>query len=258
MTTFTTTRQPRRRMRQAGFGLIELMVALAISLFVLGAVLSIYLNMKNTFNTQGQFADLQDSQRLVVTMMTTTIQSAGYFVNPRTDTQSAALPAATVTGADGSSSVFAAGQFIVGSGNGSGRAANSDAVTVRYQTANNDGLMNCQGATNTSGATTIYTNRFAVNANNELTCTVGTGSPVTLAGNVDKMSILYGVDTDGDVNNAIDTYLPASAITDAGLWANVYTAQLKLVFLNTTASKPGAPVTMPQPLVQTINLMNRR
>lgn len=245
-----------KRAQQVGFTLVELMVALVISLFILGAVLSTYLSMKKTFNLQDNLAQLQDSQRLALTMLTTTIQSSGYFVNPLSDTSFSALPAATVTRIDNSSSAFTAGQAVVGTGDGSGSDGDSDTIAVRYQTASGDGLMNCQGASNTSGASAISTNSFSINASNELACTVNNGSSVELASNVGKMSILYGVDTDGD--GSIDAYMPASGVTAATLWNAVYTAQISLRFLDTTSSKPGALVLMPKPVVQTINFMNRQ
>ncbi|RYH35616.1 MAG: prepilin-type N-terminal cleavage/methylation domain-containing protein [Alcaligenaceae bacterium] len=245
-----------RTARQRGFTLVELMVSLAISLFVLAAVLSIYLSTKSTFNSQDQMAQLQDSERLVLTMLTTTIQSAGYFVNPLANTAATALPAATVTRADGTSTAFLTGEAIRGTGSGSGTGASSDTITVRYQTASGDGLMNCQGTPNTSGANAITVNYFSVNATNDLVCTVGTGNPVVLASNVGQLSVLYGVDTSSSGN--MDTYLPASAVTTAALWDSVYTAQVTISFLDTTASKAGSPVLMPKPVVQTINLMNRQ
>lgn len=246
---------PHRRgaaVRQAGFTLIELMVAIAIALFIAAAVLSLYLNMKTTYNAQDGLAQLQDSERLVLTMMTTTVQSAGYFVNPVNDTAASALPAATVTRADGSSTVFAAGQIVSGTGNGTG----NDTIAVQYQTANGDGLLNCAGASNASGSTAVMFSYFSLSAANELTCTVGSGSAVPLAGNVGGMTILYGVDTDGDAR--MDAYMPASGVTAAGLWGSVYTAKVTLTFLDTTQSRTGSPVLMPQPVVQTINLMNRQ
>lgn len=245
-----------KRAQQAGFTLVELMVALVISLFVLGAVLSIYLNMKNTLKTQDNLAQLQDSQRLALTMLTTTIQLSGYFVNPLSDTPSSALPAVTVTRADSTTSVFTASQAVVGSGDGSGSGGDSDTIAVRYQTASGDGLMNCQGASNASSVSAVSTNSFSINAGNELTCTVDNGSPIALAGSVAAMSILYGVDTDGD--GSMDAYMPASGVTAAALWNAVYTAQISLRFLDTTSSKPGAVVLMPKPVVQTINFMNRQ
>jgi type IV pilus assembly protein PilW len=244
------------RARQFGFSIVELMVAITIALFIIGAVASIYLNMRNTFTSQDSLSQLQDSERLAITMLTTTVQSAGYFVNPLTTTAITALPAVTVIRADKTQSAFEAGQAVVGDGDGTGIGSGSDTLAVQYQTALNDGLMNCQGATNTKTALLVSVNSFAVNANNELTCTVGTGSPEVLASNIYQMKVLYGVDTDAD--GSMDTYMPASGVTAADIWTNVYTAQVTLTFLDVIKSKPGTPVKMPTSVVQTINLMNRQ
>jgi len=243
-----------RRHRAAGFTLVELMVSIAIALFMVAAVLSIYLTMKNTFVSQDDLAELQDSERLVLTMFSKTVQSAGYFVLPLANTEATALPATTVTRTDGSSSTFSIGQSVIGTGDGSGTGANSDTLAVRYQTASGDGLMNCQGAANTSGLPTVWVNAFAVNASNELTCTVGTGTPVALVGNVGKLGVLYGVDTDGDGN--MDTYLPASGVTAAALWGSVHSVQITVSFLDTTKPASAGTVLLPNAFVQNIDLMN--
>ncbi|MBS0428187.1 MAG: PilW family protein [Proteobacteria bacterium] len=241
------------RLEQAGLTLVELMVAILIAIFMTMAVGTIYLNIKRTFNAQNGFSQLQDSERLALTMLTTTVQSAGYFVNPLVNTAQSAMPAGTVTTSDGATSAFTApAQAIVGSGDGTGTGASSDTLSVQYQTASGDGLMNCQGGTNTSGAAVVWTNRFAVNANHELTCALDTGAATPLIGNVFAMHVLFGVDTDGDGN--VDSYLPASAIS-AGTWSNVYTAQISLQFLDSTQAIARP---LPHPLVQTIELMNRK
>ena len=239
------------RLRQAGFSLVELMVAITIALFIALGLSVLYVNMKTTFNSQDQMSQLQDGQRLAVTMLTTTVQSAGYFPNPLSTTLVAALPASVTANADGTT--FAAGQGI--SGTGASGSAGSHTVDVRYQTASGDGLMNCQGGNNTSGAAKIWVNSFAVDAANELTCAVNGGASVALVGNVAKMTVLYGVDTDGD--GFTDTYLDAATVTSAGLWASVHTAQFTLSFLNPLAAQTGAAATLPNPWVQTISLMNK-
>lgn len=244
---------PRRLVRQAGLTLIELMVSMVITLIMLGAILVIYLNMKSTFTAQDEMAQLQDSERLVLTMLTTSIESAGYFVNPLTSTATTALPASTITWPDGTTSNFVAGQAIVGSGSGTGAGAASDTVAVQYQTNGGDGLMNCQGGSNSNppGTAQLWINVFAINSNNELTCALGAGTPVALASNVSSMHVVYGVDTTG--SGVTDSYLPASAITAAGLWPNVHTTQITLSFLSSVAFANGvAP-----PIVQTISLMNK-
>jgi type IV pilus assembly protein PilW len=237
------------RLRQGGFGLVELMVALGIALFIAAGLAFLYVNMKSTFNSQDQMSQLQDAQRLALTMLTTTVQSAGYFPGPSpSNTANMAFPA------DGSS--FSAGQGIVGS---SGTGTSSDTVNVRYQTAGStDALMNCQGATAT--AQTTWVNSFAIDdSSNTLTCAViaksgaitTASAAVQLVSNVSKMSVLYGVDIDGDGNT--DTYLPAGQITPA-LWPTVRSARFTLTFVVPPVTPGGTPAT--QTWTQTIRLMN--
>lgn len=239
---------------QSGFTLIELMVAIALSLFVVSGLAILFVNLKTTFTSQDQQAQVQDSQRLAITMLTTTIQSAGYFIDPINNTQAAALPGSAVNNPDGTG--FSAAQGIVGTSGTAGPAGTSDTLNVRFQTASGDGVMNCLGGSNPASAASpvVWVNSFAVNASNELTCAVNGGAAVALVGNVAQINLLYGVDTTGD--GTVDTYLSASAITLASLWNNVHSAKLTVSFVNLMSSNSSAIVTLPQPWVQTISLMN--
>ena len=244
----------RNQADQAGFTLVELMVAIALGLFIVAGLTTLFINMKTTFVSQDQQTQVQDSQRLVITMLTTNIQSAGYFIDPTNNTQADALPASTTNNPDGTR--FSAAQGIVGTSRAAGSAALSDTFNVRYQTAGGDGVMNCLGGSNPSSATAPATwiNSFAVNANNELTCAVNGSPAVALVSNVAQISLLYGVDTTGEGN--ADTYLAASAVTNANLWNNVHSAKLMVRFVNLMDSNASAVVALPQPWIQTISLMN--
>lgn len=246
----------KRRAVQTGFTLIELMVAIGLALFIVAGLAFLFANMKATFTSQDRQAQVQDSQRLAMTILTTTIQSAGYFVDPINNTQTGALPATTVNNLDGTS--FAASQGVSGTSGTVGPSGTSDTLNVRFQTASGDGVMNCLGGKNpaSSVSSVVWVNSFVVNASNELTCAVNGGAAVALVSNVAQMNLLYGVDTSSNGN--VDTYLPASAITSANLWVNVHSAKLTLRFVNLMDSKTGASVTLPQPWVQTISLMNNR
>lgn len=245
------TRRPRQRQR--GFTLVELMVAITIALFLVLGLSALYVNMKTAFNSQDKLGQLQDTERVAATMLSKTIQSAAYFPKPMINPIELALPLTTTANPDGTT--FGAAQGIIGTS----VAGGSDTVDVRYQVVSGDGLMNCLGDTFTSGTSGVTTqtwvSSFAVNANHELTCSVNGGTPVALVGGVNQMTVLYGVDTNGD--GFTDTYLNAVAITSAALWANVRTAQITLNFLNPLVAQTGAGTTLPTAWVQTINLMNK-
>lgn len=221
------------RRRQAGLSMVELLIAVAISLFLsLGLSVS-YVSTKRAFTSQDQLAQLQDNERLALTILTNAIQSAGYFPDPLVASAADRLPAG-----GGAYGTFAQGSGIVGTtGTGSGSA--SDALTVRYVSATGDGLRNCLGQVNTSGANVLLVNTFSINANNELVCALDgdASTAAALVGNVAGLAVAYGTDTDSD--GSADRYLPASTVTANAWWAQVRSARLTLSFVNPFAGEPG-------------------
>ena len=94
--------QPRQ---SRGFTLVEILIALVIGLFLMGALLTIVQANRTAFGNQNQLAQLQDSERMAMTMMADVIQSAGYFPQPWVNTLSGSLTA---------SGAFAVGQSVYG------------------------------------------------------------------------------------------------------------------------------------------------
>lgn len=224
---------------QRGFTLVELFVAVAIALFLLIGLFTLISTTRQTFGTQNQLAQLQDNERLAMTMITDVIQAAGYFPDPQAKTQAQALPAS-------SPQFTQAGQAITGT---SAASAPGDSISVRYVTAGGDGVINCTGGTNS--ATTIFVNVFSVNSSNELGCTMnGTWQP--LVSGVQQLKIFYGVDTAG--NGSVDSYLDASAMT-AAYWSNVMSVKVQLTFLNPLASQPGQAATIS--FTRVVSVMNK-
>lgn len=237
------TRPHRQRPLSLGFSLIELMIAITVSMFLILGLATILFSVRSTFSTQDHLTQLQENQRFLISVLSNSIHDAGYFTTPLVDNAKTALPASTATNADGTS--FAAGQSLAGA-TGSGTA--SDTLNTRFQTTSGDSLMNCEGMTNTSGAPLVYVNSFAVNSSKQLTCN---GS--VLLDNVTSMKILYGVDSDGD--SSVDMYLTPEAVTLKNYWQAVGSVQITITFENLIDPKSGAPA-LPT-LVHTVSLMNR-
>src|ERR1700680_4000349 len=124
---------------QRGFTLLEIMIAMSIGLFLLGALMTIVQTNKAVFINQSQLAQLQDSERMAMTLMADVIQGAGYFPDPTVNTAGGTLIA---------SAPFANGQTITG--------AAGDSVSVRYMTAGGDGILNCSGLFNPVGGANIF------------------------------------------------------------------------------------------------------
>src|SRR5579872_3767707 len=135
---------------ERGFTVVELMVALLIGLFLLGGLLTLVQDNRRTFASQNQLSQLQDTERVAMTMITDVIQTAGYFPDPTSNTATLALPSA---------GGMAAGQALSGVNNAS---ASGDTITVRYATTTGDGILNCIGQSNGTGNTAplMYTAIF--------------------------------------------------------------------------------------------------
>jgi type IV pilus assembly protein PilW len=209
--------------KHKGFSLVELMVAVAVSVFLLMGLFTVLQNTRKTSDNERYLAQLQDDERIAMTLFTNVIESAGYYSNALTSgTMMSAFP---VVG-----SFATAGQIVYGATNGQG-----DTVTLRYQAdATDANVMTCQGTT-LSGPTS-HTSTFSLDANNNLQCSIDGGTPVTLISNVTALSIRYGVGSGiGQPNSAgtPDSYLTAADMNAVPTrWTNVYTIRVTLTFKN--------------------------
>jgi type IV pilus assembly protein PilW len=234
-------RRPRHvRARQGGYSLIELMVAVVLAVFLLAGLFTIFQGTRHTSTEQTELAQLQDNERLAMTILTDVIQQAGYYPNPATNSQTSAL---LVDGAR----FQTAGQGMSGSTNS---AAQGDNLVVRYATNPGDGVLNCVGQSNPTTGTNnfVYTQTFQVNTRQQLTCQSNTGvAAVTLVNNMVSMTVSYGVNTISTATAAncpADTYVPTASMT-ALYWTNVCSVSITLTFVNPLYQPPGQPQPTP-------------
>jgi type IV pilus assembly protein PilW len=218
--------------RQRGFTMIELMVALLIGLFLMGGLMALLQNNRKAFSSQSALAQLQDSERLAMTMMTGVIQQSGFFPDPTINSPTTALAA---------SGSFAAGQGLTGS---------AGVISARYTTATGDGILNCWGNSNTSGGNATYVNTFSIVVTggvSQLVCTDETNTPYPLVNGVTNLAVLYGVSTSATNTTNVDTYMTAAQVTAATAWNNVISVKVTLTFTN-----PLYVAANPQGQLQTI------
>lgn len=215
-----------RRALQRGYSLIEVAVAMAVALFLLGGMFTILQTTRNASGNQTLLAQLQEQERIAMTMMTDVIQQAGYYPGAQTLTPANALPL---------SPAFAtAGQSVFG-----GTDAYGDYVTIRYEGDSTNNVLDCRGSPIANG--TIEEMQFHVkplnanaNAPRTLWCSVN-GNDVPLVPNVQSLTISYGIDSSG--TRSVNAYLPASQM--AAYWTNVYSVKLNVSFTNPLFGQPG-------------------
>jgi type IV pilus assembly protein PilW len=226
-----STRVPksgRRRTLQQGYSMIELSVALVIALFLLNGMFTILQSTRKTSGNQNLLAQLQDEERVAMTMMTDVIQQAGYFSGAQTTLATAEfLPSTTFS---------TAGQSVAGGTNTYG-----DTVSVRYQgDTSTGGVLDCVGNSIANGTIEEMTFSVNVGTNNNgqpgLYCTIN-GVAAPLVPNVKTIAVSYGVDA--NASGSANTYLTAAQTTAAGLWTSVYSVKINVTFLNPLFGQPG-------------------
>ncbi|MGH8539832.1 MAG: PilW family protein [Stenotrophobium sp.] len=102
-----------RRVREAGFTLIEMMISITIGLLLLLAVATLFLQSKHSFSQNDQLAALQDQARFALSTLGRDIAMSGYWGGVYLGSQIAVsttatsgLPAASDCGPSGSSWAF--------------------------------------------------------------------------------------------------------------------------------------------------------
>jgi type IV pilus assembly protein PilW len=170
--------------QQLGLSLIELMIAMAISSFLILGVTQIYIDNKRSYSFQQNLAENQEGSRFALLLLQQQLSKSGYRRRPDESMESA-FPAETIAGC-----AFVAGETV------KSLAANS--ICIRYQpkdAADRDCLGNIPTTpTNFTAPYTKATQRFveriSVNAN-ELTCTTASTTAALVSGVLD-LRIEYG------------------------------------------------------------------
>lgn len=204
----------------SGFSLIELMIALAIGMFVVLGAIQVFLANQASLRLTDGLAKVQENGRFALELMSRDIRMAGY-------------PADSF-----------GGTRIRGIGGGQ-----LDSVSIEYMV--DSATTDCAG--NAVGAGAISKNTYSISSGN-LICTgnVAGVSEVIVQG-VEKMQIVYGEDTDAIPDNLPNRYVMATELANntgadaaeiaaktAARWNNVSTVRLNLLVnsINPTLDTP--------------------
>lgn len=195
---------------QAGFSLVELMIAITLGLIVLLAIGSIYIGSRQTYRVQEDNARLQEAGRYALEVIGRGLRQAGADAeinfNPVAITLECgmAAPCNAITGTNGATDTLAV-QFYAGR-----EELDDDAAPGGWVTRD------CTGGQ--AVFNTVITNTFDVTGG-ELRCTGSVGGVQALVSDIEDLQVIYGIDTTGD--QAADRY-----IATPGNWAQVVTARV--------------------------------
>lgn len=245
---------------QQGFTLVELMIALTISLILLLVIGTVFTSSRQAFRMQEENARIQESGRFALEILGRSIKQAGHANIPFTGFK-VAFTGNAITGTDG----------------GAGAA---DTITLQYDGAVGD--RDCSvgtpvGAADILAGANIIQSHFNLDAANAQLQCAGTiaaapavpGAPPTgqvLLDNVEDLQVLYGIDTTGDqsANQYVATPADWSQVVTARVCVLIRSEQTNIVlagnnYLNCNGAATAVPADrrLRRAFTETFNLRNR-
>ena len=221
--------------KNRGFSLVELLIGVAIGLFLLAGLLTFFGQNRAAYSYQQSQSGQQDTERLTNILFTNILQQAGFseMTNQRILNRASLFPAG---------GPFAAGQAVIGTqatatvnltGGGTQTVAN-DAIAVRFW--DGVGIIDCIGNPAPAAAMSVV---LLSTDGVRLNCSTDGGAAQPLVGDdqgpvaqqirVLGMAVAYGMDTNGD--ESIDSFQRAGGVGD---WADVRVAEIQLIIQSGT------------------------
>ena len=210
----------RARHHQQGLSLIELMIAIMLSIFITAALITLFVNSKQNYRMNENMSRLQENARFAMSFIARDLRMADYRTCVTSNRR---------------------GNAISGSNNSG--LNNSDTVQIIWQT-NECGtppaisITEYSIANGSSGAPALYRSVDGVNTE--------------LVEGIENLQVLYGEDTDND--DVPNYYVDAGSITDM---AQTISVRLTLVArtLETNLTADGGRIT--RNFTSTVTLRNR-
>lgn len=193
-----------QRLRQQGFSLIEIMIAITISLILMAGIGQIFLGSKTSYNLQDGMGRLQENARFALDILNHSIGMTAFSgtLSPLSDAIDSTESKENETA--NTDLGFTAADHTA-----------SDIIEVRYTSATD-----CLG--NASGGTAQ--DRFYIDGSNLMCLGNGSATAGVIAEGVENMQILYGEDTDNDT--VANVYADADNVTD---WNAIVSVRVALL-----------------------------
>ena len=228
--------------KQQGITLIEMMIAMVISLVLIAGVGTVYISSKRTYQTRDQLSTMDETARVALDMLTKHLEHAGYATPDK-------LPIGDYMYYSGASDPVvvscAGGDSILKSSDVISRATKNsfnsygDVVAVRFigddvvytDCANGHLPAGCRADVAPSMQAALIYNSFFVDKDSDgmenLYCMGSRNtSKKPVVNGVENIQFLYGVDTTGD--GAVDYYANADSV-GATNWQRVVSIQVSIL-----------------------------
>jgi len=214
-------RRAHARLYQRGLSLIELMIALVLGVFVVGALIALYINSKESYILTENMARLQESGRFAMSLVSRDLRWADYRQCVSNDLLSTAVAGTNDAGLN-----------------------SSDTITTVYQSNA------CAAAPAT--VTTVYSIQAGNSGAPALFRSINGGAAVELVEGIQDMQVLYGEDTDSDF--IPNYYVAVGSVVDM---AKVVAVRITLTARTLEAIRAASNAPITRNFTSTVVLRNR-
>ena len=233
--------------RQRGLSIVELLVALVISMLLMTGVVQVFLSSKQTYASNEAASRLQENGRFALEFIAQSARHAGY-VEAANSTVAPPSPIAIPDATNCKVPEICSNQ-------GAGNA--SDTIGFALQPRIIEGARrDCLGNT-LSGATAnrdLIINRFEIipgagDAPSALGCKswnfgssewIAGPGPLPLVEGIDALQIQYGLSTNSD-RNSVNQYISADRVTALNRWNDVVAIRIAVLANSVEPVRPPAP-----------------
>ncbi len=187
--------------------LVEVMVAVAISLMLMAGIIQLFVSNQVSYSTQTGLSRIQENSRFALEILEQNIMMAGYTLADTPITPFVA--AGTLNNRDANS--------VIGTTTTIGNA--SDRIQIASVTGND-----CLSVAVAGGETSQFYLAASNNISNLMCLGSGSATPQPLIEGIESMQFLYGEDTDND--DVPNFYRNAANVTN---WNNIKTVRITLL-----------------------------
>ncbi|MEL7937323.1 PilW family protein [Pseudomonas delhiensis] len=224
------------RHKQGGLTLVELMIAMTLSLLLILGVIQVFLSARQTYSTNDAASRMQESGRFALTFISNSVRLGGYLEPGSLLPKPMPIQGPNCPGPDDTPCTS----------NGTGTASDTLAVAYQAPQDSSDGnkRRDCAGTeVTTANANKVLVNVFRIH-NGNLSCSsyfLGETAWLTqdqdLVPGIDSMQILYGISTDGNPDS-VTRYVSANRVSR---WSDVKAVRIAVLANSQSNVTPKPP-----------------
>lgn len=261
--------------KNQGFTLVEFLLAMALGIFLIAGISTVYISSKKTYAVRDQTSELDENARVALRALKQHIEHAGYASTTGMLIPGFILPTGTTVVpevcADGSMNVR--NTAIISASADRAAANGGDTIGLTYLSdpelssdcTGTEIAAACLPPDSANRAASYVYNSFAIGSSRNN----ATGDPIPelrcggslnrmlqpWAEGIENMQFQYGVDSDAD--GAVDRYWNATTLESEGAWENIMSVRVGLLVRSVDPVFDRAVAESFQVLDQVVNTSDR-